>query len=347
MSGTSLDGIDVAVMEIRGRRIRTLGFRSTPYSKATRAALLGPLDVAAISRLHFQLGELYARAVLDAIRRFGPVELVGCHGQTVYHEGGAHTLQIGEAAVVAERTGVAVVSNFRARDIAAGGQGAPLVPFADYLLFQHPRRRRVALNIGGIANVTIIPAGARPEDVIAFDTGPGNMVIDALVHEFTKGQGNYDRDGRIAATGQINRRLVAELLEDPYYRKAGPKSAGREQYGAAFVARMKEAEGSYPNVIATATALTALTIAGALRGQTGDLIVSGGGVHNRQLMGQIAALLPELCVATSAEYGIDPDAKEAIAFAVLAHETWRGRASNLPSATGAKRAVVLGSVTRG
>jgi anhydro-N-acetylmuramic acid kinase len=347
MSGTSLDGIDVAIVEIRGRQIRTLGFRSTRYPKATRAALLAPLNAAAISRLNFQLGQLYARAVLDAIRRFGPVGLIGCHGQTVYHEGGKHTLQIGEPAVVAERTGVAVVSNFRARDIAAGGQGAPLVPFADYLLFRHPRRTRVALNIGGIANVTIIPHGARPEDVLAFDTGPGNMVIDALVDESTKGRRRYDRDGRIAATGQINRTLLAELLRDPYYRKAGPKSAGREQYGAAFVERMKGAETSYPNLIATATALTAATIAGGLRGMAGDLIVSGGGVHNRQVMGQIAALLPELRVTTSAEYGIDPDAKEAIAFAVLAYETWRGRPSNLPSATGAKRAVVLGSVTRG
>jgi anhydro-N-acetylmuramic acid kinase len=347
MSGTSLDGIDVAIVEIRGRRICTLGFRSTPYRKATRASLLEPLDAAAISRLNFQLGELYARAVLDAIRRFGPVELIGCHGQTVYHEGGAHTLQIGEAAVVAERTGAAVVSNFRARDIAAGGQGAPLVPFADYLLFRHPRRTRIALNIGGIANVTVIPPGARPEDVIAFDTGPGNMVIDALASEFTNGRQSYDRDGRIAASGQINRKLLAELLEDPYYRKAGPKSAGREQYGAPFVERMKKAEDSCPNLIATATALTALTIAGALRGMGGDLIISGGGVHNRQLMGQIAASLPQLRVTTSAEYGIDPDAKEAIAFAVMAHETWRGRPSNLPSATGAKRSVVLGSVTAG
>jgi anhydro-N-acetylmuramic acid kinase len=347
MSGTSLDGIDVAIVEIRGRRIRTLGFRSTPYPKATRAALLDPLDAAAISSLNFHLGELYARAVLNVIRRFGAVELIGCHGQTVYHEGGTHTLQIGEAAVVAERTGIAVVSNFRARDIAAGGQGAPLVPFADYLLFRHARRTRIALNIGGIANLTIIPPGARPEDVVAFDTGPGNMVIDALVHEFTKGRRNYDRGGQIAARGQINRTLLAEMLDDPYYRKPGPKSAGREQYGAAFVAWMKEAEGSYPNLIATATALTALTIAGALRGRTGDLIVSGGGVHNRQLMGLIAALLPELHVTTSAEYGINPDAKEAIAFAVLAHETWRGRPSNLPSATGAKRSVVLGNVTWG
>ncbi|HLI83869.1 MAG TPA: anhydro-N-acetylmuramic acid kinase [Bryobacteraceae bacterium] len=345
MSGTSLDGIDVAVVGIRGRQIRALGFHSTPYPKSTRAALLGPLDAAAISRLNFELGELYARAVLDAVRRFGGVELIGCHGQTIYHEGGRHTLQIGEPAVLAERAGVAVVSNFRARDIAAGGQGAPLVPFADYLLFRHPRRWRVALNIGGIANVTIIPPAARPENVTAFDTGPGNMVIDALVYEFTKGRRNYDRAGHIAAAGEINRRLLASLLEDPYYRKTGPKSAGRQQYGTEFVKRMKKSERSYPNLIATATALTAATIAAALEGIDGDLVVSGGGVHNRQLMGQIAALAPRMRVTTSAEFGIDPDAKEAIAFAVLAHETFRNRPSNLPSATGARRPVLLGGIT--
>ncbi|HEV2169948.1 MAG TPA: anhydro-N-acetylmuramic acid kinase, partial [Candidatus Binatus sp.] len=175
MSGTSLDGIDVAIVDMRGTRIQTVGFQSTPYPESTRAALLGGTDAARLSRLNFQLGELYARAIRKAIRRFGPVSLIGCHGQTVFHEGGANTLQIGEAAVIAEATGVPVVSNFRARDIAAGGQGAPLVPYVDFRLFRHPRRARIALNIGGIANITHIPAAASPQNVIAFDTGPGNM----------------------------------------------------------------------------------------------------------------------------------------------------------------------------
>jgi anhydro-N-acetylmuramic acid kinase len=309
--------------------------------------LRGELRMAQISRLNISLGELYARAVLDAVARLGPVELIGCHGQTVFHEGGSNSLQIGEAAVIAEQTGVPVVSNFRARDIAAGGEGAPLVPFVDYWLFRHPTRTRVALNIGGIANVTIITPSAQPEDVIAFDTGPGNMVIDALVREFTKHAENFDRDGRIAASARINRTLLSRLLRDAYYRRPGPKSAGREQFGAAFVERMKGYEPSLEKLIATATALTAGTIAHALQGIKGDLIVSGGGVHNRQLMAQIAAFLPQMHIATSADYGIDPDAKEAIAFAVLAHETWRGRPSNLPSATGASRAVVLGDITPG
>jgi len=347
MSGTSLDGIDVAIVEIRGRRIQTIGFESTPYPKAVRAALLGELNGETISRLNFQLGELYARAVLSAIKQFGPVGLIGCHGQTIYHEGGRHTLQIGEPAVIAERTGITVASNFRARDIAAGGQGAPLVPFVDFLLFRHPTRTRVALNIGGIANVTIIPPAAHPEDVTAFDTGPGNMVIDSLVREFTNGRQNYDRDGRIAASGQVNRKLLDELLRDPYYRKRGPKSAGREQYGASFVSRLKQSNSSLQNLIATATALTAVTIGIALRDLKGDLIVSGGGVHNRQLMAQIAVFLPQMNTVSSADFGIDPDAKEAIAFAVLAHETWHQRPGNLPSATGARHPVVLGSITPG
>jgi anhydro-N-acetylmuramic acid kinase len=346
MSGTSLDGIDVAIVEIRGRRIKTIGFQSTPYPPATRTALLGELHTAEISRLNYSLGELYARAVVDVVARFGPVDLIGCHGQTVFHEGGSNSLQIGEPAVIAERTGVPVVSNFRARDIAAGGEGAPLVPFVDYWLFRHPARTRVALNIGGIANVTIIPPSAEPEGVTAFDTGPGNMVIDALALEFTNGRQSFDRDGRIAASGRINRKLLSQLLRDSYYRRPGPKSAGREQYGAAFVARMKQSEPALENLIATATALTAATIARALCGVDGDLIVSGGGVHNPQLIGQIAAFLPQIEIATSADYGIDPDAKEAIAFAVLAYETWHGRPSNLPSATGARRNVVLGSITR-
>lgn len=348
MSGTSLDGIDVAVVEIRGRHIETIGFQSTPYPEAVRLALLSELDAPRISRLNFHLGSLYARAIQGAVRRFGPVNLIGCHGQTIFHEGGANTLQIGEAAVVAEATGVPVVSNFRARDIAAGGEGAPLVPYVDYLLFRHPRRERVALNIGGIGNITWIPPAASPDAVVAFDTGPGNMVIDALTREHTRGKLNYDRDGRIAAAATVQARILEELLRDPYYRRKPPKSAGREEYGAEFVARLKKSRASLPDLIATATALTAVTIAMAVR-QVGvspaELIVSGGGVHNRQLMGYLAAFLPGVRVASSLHYGIDPDAKEAIAFAVLAHETWRRRPANLPSATGARRAVILGDVT--
>jgi anhydro-N-acetylmuramic acid kinase len=334
MSGTSLDGIDVAVVEMP--RVRTLAFRTTPYPAAIRDALLGPLDAATISRLNFQLAELYAKAV----KQMGKVDLIGCHGQTIYHEGGRHGLQLGEPAVIAERTGTPVVSNFRARDIAAGGQGAPLVPYVDCKLFRHPRKSRIALNIGGIANITVIRTG------VAFDTGPGNMVIDALAREHTKGRLNYDRGGKIAQRGHVNTALLDDLLRDPYYRRKPPKSAGREQYGAEFVERLKASGLPLPDLIATATVLTASTIAMAARPHHPDeLIVSGGGVHNPRIMAYLAALLPNTAIASSSDYGVDADAKEAIAFAVLAYETWRRRPSNLPSATGARRAVVLGSIT--
>jgi anhydro-N-acetylmuramic acid kinase len=369
MSGTSLDGIDVAIVEVgrgrRGPKVETIGFQSTPYPEAVRAEILavsggagrragrGPAlqdRTGALSALNFQLGELYARAVLGAVKRYGPVELIGCHGQTVYHEGGAHTLQIGEPAIVAERTGVPVVSNFRARDIAAGGQGAPLVPFVDYLLFRHPKYCRIALNIGGIANITIIPPGASPEDVVAFDTGPGNMVIDALARDYSKGKLNYDRGGKIAQSGRVNHSLLGELLRDPYYSSKPPKSAGREQYGAEFVASMKRSRLPLRDLIATATALTACTIGLGIacngsRTCPTELIVSGGGVHNLQIMGHLSKELCGITISTSSDQGINADAKEAIAFAILAHETWRRNPSNLPAATGARRPVILGSIT--
>jgi anhydro-N-acetylmuramic acid kinase len=346
MSGTSLDGIDVAVVELPA--IRTLKFLSVSYPAKIRERLLAVSNAVAhtgeISRLNYEIAELYAKAVMKA----GKVELIGCHGQTIYHEGPRNTFQIGEAAVLAERTGVPVVSNFRARDIAAGGHGAPLVPFVDYRLFRHAKRTRVALNIGGIGNITVIPAGARPEDVVAFDTGPGNMVIDALTREFTKGKQGYDRGGKIAASGTVVRALLDELLRDAYYRKRPPKSAGREQYGAEFVARMKRSGAPLRDLITTATVLTAATIAlgvnSVVKGSL-DLIVSGGGAHNPEITGHLSAFLPEARVARTSDFGVDVDAKEAIAFAILAYETWRGRPSNLPSATGARRPVLLGSVT--
>jgi anhydro-N-acetylmuramic acid kinase len=352
MSGTSLDGIDVAIVEIAGRRIETIGFETSPYNARLRERLLECTESGgahAISQLNFELGELYAKAARRAMERFGAVELIGCHGQTVYHEGGRNTLQLGEAAVIAERTGIPVVSNFRARDIAAGGQGAPLVPYVDYLLFRHPTRMRIALNIGGIANITVIPPRAEPEQVIAYDTGPGNMAIDALAREFSQGKLRCDRDGRIAASGKPDVQLLDSLLRDAYYRRRPPKSAGREQYGTEFVERMKRSNLPLRDLIATVTALTARSIALGVREHqngTTDLIVSGGGVHNPQIMAQLAGYLPGIAISTSSDHGVEADAKEAIAFAVLAHATLRWRPSNLPSATGARRAAILGCVTR-
>src|SRR6266436_8375515 len=353
MSGTSLDGIDVAIVDIEGGDVRTVAFRTTPYTALMRRAILDVSDTdtttASISRLSFRLGELYAKAVLETCRRknvpVSGIHLIGCHGQTIYHESGRNTLQIGEAAVVAERTGIPVVSDFRTRDIAAGGKGAPLVPFVDHLLFRSRSRNRVALNIGGIANITAIP---KRGDVVAFDTGPGNMVIDALVTLHTEGRQKFDRGGRIAATGKVNDRLFGKLLLDSYYRATPPKSAGREQYGAEFVRRLLKSKSSLPDLIATATVFTAATIAVGVErfaGGCDELIVSGGGAHNPQIMGHLAALLPHVAIATSSDYGVDVDAKEAVAFAILANQTWRRRPSNLPSATGARRPVILGKIS--
>jgi anhydro-N-acetylmuramic acid kinase len=246
MSGTSLDGIDVAILDIRGRawdkKISVLAYRTVSYPKAVRQALLAVSNAythtAQIARLHFLLGELYASTLIATCQRSGlplhSVKLIGCHGQTIFHEGApvnylgrrlASTFQIGEGSVIAERTGIPVVSDFRTRDVAAGGHGAPLVPYVDYLLLRDKRLGRVVLNIGGIANLTAIPAGGRPDHVLAFDTGPGNMVVDALVSHYSGGQLKFDRGGRIAAQGQIHPHLLKLLLRDPYYRKAPPKTA--------------------------------------------------------------------------------------------------------------------------
>lgn len=349
MSGTSLDGIDVAIVDIKGKRIATLAHATIPYTDAVRRRIATVATPAEISRLNFELGELYAKAVAATCGRVGiPVaslELIGSHGQTIYHEGrgpSPNTLQIGEAAVIAERLGVPVVSDFRTRDIAAGGQGAPLVPFVDVLLFGAGKEKRVALNIGGIANITVLPGG------LAFDTGPGNMVIDQLVDHMTQGKRRFDRDGAIAAKGHVNRTLLDMLLADEYYKTKPPKTAGREQYGTPFVERLLATGLPIEDLIATATALTAATIAEGITRfapETGHVIASGGGVHNSQLMAQIAAFLPDCRTASTAEFGIDPDAKEAIAFAILAWRTWRRRTGNLPIATGARKSVILGKIS--
>ena len=337
MSGTSLDGIDVAIVDIQGRGIETVAHASFPYSPALRSAILAVSDAqcatADISRLNFELGGRYAKAVAETCRRrkvpLESIELIGCHGQTVYHEGSGskrNTLQIGEASVIAEQLGIPVVSDFRTRDIAAGGQGAPLVPLVDYLLFRSATKSRVALNIGGIANITVLPKAARPEQVIAFDTGPGNMVIDQLMALLTEGRRTFDRNGGIAAENYCNRALLDKLLRHPYYSARPPKTAGREQYGRQFIESLLATRLPIPDLIATATVFTAATIAAGIQRfapDTQEVIAAGGGVHNAQLMAQLEAFLPGCRVATTAEFRVDPDAKEAIAFAMLAHRTWK------------------------
>jgi anhydro-N-acetylmuramic acid kinase len=346
ISGTSVDGIDVAVVDI-GEGLHVVATATVAYPAEVREAILSVSNAAThtatIARLNFLLGELFAEALGKTGVPLNTIELIGSHGQTIFHEGEAadflgrkvaSTMQIGEAAVIAERTGIETIADFRPSDIAAGGKGAPLAPLLDYQLFRHPENARVALNIGGIANVTVIPANAKREDVIAFDTGPGNMLMDAVAPPF-------DRDGERARAGRVNASLLKQFLADPYYERAPPKSCGREQYGNDFVRRT--------NIdVATATELTARTIALAVGRypDTREVIVSGGGAHNRYLMERLGALV-RARVTTSDEFGIGVDAKEAILFAVLAYQTFHGRAGNVPSATGARKPMILGKVSPG
>lgn len=370
MSGTSLDGVDVAVIDIDDDGFDTVGFRSVPYPTQLRAALLTVSNCEThtreISRLNFVLPEVYAEAFFYTCNKckIDPksVQLIGCHGQTIFHESEpveylgrkvASTLQIGDGSVLAKRTQIPVINDFRPADMAAGGKGAPLVPFVDYLLFKSDEVGRVALNIGGIANVTILPAGCTTQDVLAFDTGPGNMVLDQLAARFSGGKQHYDKGGKLALAGEVNPSLLDQLLQDEYYTKHPPKTAGREQYGSTFVDNLMARGLSPADTMATATMLTAATIAegiyrfsNAEEGGIDEVIVSGGGVHNPALMHMLQAELADMDVVNSADIGLDPDAKEAIAFAILAHEAWHNRANNLPSATGASRSVVMGKLNR-
>jgi anhydro-N-acetylmuramic acid kinase len=317
-----------------------------------------------ISRLNFLLPELYAKTLRDLCRKHridtGSVDLIGCHGQTIFHEDVpapvagrrvASTLQIGDGSVLAELTGITVVSDFRPRDMAAGGKGAPLVPFLDYALFRHRSRGRVALNLGGIANITAIPPRCSPRDVIAFDTGPANMVMDQLIGHATGGKQTYDRNGRMASQGRILPDLANRLLDDAYFSMKPPKSAGREQFGAAYVSNLLATGLPVADLVATSAYVTAAAVRLAVdrfvrtRQNVDDLIVGGGGVHNRALMSLLVEMFPATRVVTTAGFGIDPDAKEAVAFALLAYQTHRARPSNIPSATGARRAVILGKIS--
>jgi anhydro-N-acetylmuramic acid kinase len=373
MSGTSLDGIDVAIIDITGSgfksKINVLTSHSVPYPRKVREALLSVSNVSTqtgdIARLNFLLGELYVEALEETVERaeipLSSIKLIGCHGQTIFHEGQgaqylgkkvASTFQIGESSVISERTGIDVISNFRERDMAAGGKGAPLVPYLDYLLLRHRGRGRIAVNIGGIANLTAIPPNTSTDRVIAFDSGPGNMVIDQLVSRITSGRQFFDRDGAMAASGQPDPKLLAKLLRDKYFRAKPPKCAGREQYGAEFVTKLLDTELSSEDLIATATALTAESIALGIRNfvmtemRVDEVFVSGGGTHNPTLMRMFRKALDPIPVMETTEMGLDVDAKEAIAFAVMAYETAHARPSNVPMATGAKKSVVLGKVTQ-
>lgn len=377
MSGTSADGIDAALVRISGAppafsaELEAHHHVSFPaYVRATilRLANGAATTTAEISELNFLVGAEFARAAIAACKKWRVplqrISLIGSHGQTIFHLGTRarfqgkvrtpSTLQIGEISIIAQRTGIPTVGDFRPADMAAGGQGAPLVPFVDYLLYRDAHRGRVALNIGGIANVTVIPAGAQPKEVFAFDTGPGNMVVDALVERLTRGKASFDRDAHIALNGRTIPELLVRLMREPYLRRKPPKSAGREQFGEAF-AREVIAWGNRhfagpADLVRTVTVFTSLSIADAFRrfilprAKIDELIVTGGGARNPLMMAQLAAALPGIEVVPPSRFGVPIEAKEAFAFAVLAYEAYHCRPNNLPSATGAKHPAILGKI---
>jgi anhydro-N-acetylmuramic acid kinase len=375
MSGTSADGVDVALARISGAApgitAALEGHHHVPFPRRVRDAILrlangGATSAAELSELNFRLGKEFSEAVIGACRRWRvplrKIAVIGSHGQTMHHQGAnqwsragwrmASTLQIGEPNIIAEHTGIPTIADFRPADMAAGGQGAPLVPFVDYLLYRHARLGRVALNIGGIANVTVIPAGAKPEDVFAFDTGPGNMIVDALAERITRGRATYDRDARMALKGRTIPELLARMMREKYLRKRPPKTAGREQFGHAYVHGLlawgKSHHAEPVDLLRTAAVFTSFSIADAFRrfilprATVNELIVAGGGTRNPLVMAQLAAALPGIEILPSSRFGVPEGAKEAFAFAVLAYEAYHGRANNLPSATGARHAVLMG-----
>ena len=384
MSGTSADGINVALVRIRGRgfrsRIELLAHYEFSYPADVRRAVLQAMNapgarVADLARLNFTLGNLYAKAVRAAQRRAKlECELVGCHGQTLYHQGiprpylgrpVACTWQTGESAVIAAALGVPVVSDFRPADMAVGGEGAPLVPYLDYRLFRHRRFGRIVQNLGGIGNLTAIPPRATPDEVVAFDTGPGNMVIDAIAERLFDRP--YDRNGRLAAKGVPIEAVLRQLLKRSFFRQAPPKTAGREQFGRDFTQELLRLcrRADHHDVIATATALTARSIGIAVRNivlpmdaanvpptsrwpsRYRQFVVSGGGTRNATLMRMIQEELAPLKiqVRTTDDFGMPSAAKEAVAFALLAYQTLRHSPSNIPSATGADRPAILGKIS--
>lgn len=379
MSGTSADGIDSALVRLDGAppalKMKFVAHHRSEFRAPLRAAILrvanGDATTSAeISQLNFALGEEFARAAIAACKNWriplSKIDLIGSHGQTICHQavptrflgiGSVNsTLQIGEPGIIAAQTGVPVVADFRPADMSVGGQGAPLVPFVDYLLYRSKHVGRVALNIGGIANISVIPARAKPEDVFAFDTGPGNMIVDALIENISEGRERYDKDARIALAGETLPGLLNRFLREPYFQKKPPKTAGREQFGRAAAERMlawgKEHGAKPADLVRTATVFTALSIANAVkqfvlpRANVREIIAAGGGTHNPLIMAQLAAALPGIAFIPSRDFGVPEDAKEAFAFAVLAYEAWHGRPNNLPTATGASHAVVMGKIVR-
>lgn len=361
-SGTSADGVDAAIVRVRGSgrdtRIVLLSHATFPFPDRLRERIRGLNGVKEVCELNFSLGEAFAEAALGLLELAeltpGDVDVIGSHGQTVYHlppflAGVPSTLQIGEGAVIAERTGVITVCDFRVRDVAAGGHGAPLVPYVDDLLFRDPGKVRALQNIGGIANVTVVGDGL--PSPIAFDTGPGNMVLDGLVPLATGGRLRIDQDGQVSGGAEPIPALLAELLAHPYLALAPPKSAGRELFGEAFARALWERwRGEPTRLVATAAAFTAASIHQAYerfvlpRTRVDEIYLSGGGAKNPTMVRELARLFAPVPVRALSELGMPPEAKEAVAFAILASECLHGVPANVPSATGARHPAVLGKI---
>jgi anhydro-N-acetylmuramic acid kinase len=382
MSGTSVDGIDAALIDIEGyggdAKVTLAAFRTYPFPAATRARVFRLFDpqqarVNEICNLDFILGELFARAVLRLLAEIGvsptEVDLIGSAGQTIWHDpepitvdpqvewaGGPivtrSTFAIGQSAVIAERTGIMTVGDLRVRDVAAGGQGAPLIAYADWVLLRDRVKGRCVQNIGGIGNVTYLAPSGTIADIVAFDTGPGNMIIDALAEVATGGKLKYDKDGKLGAKGKVRKEILEGWMEDPYFRREPPKTTGREHFGVQFAKRaMTEAQGvPVEDLIATAAALTARSIADSYRrflqhrGPIDEVILGGGGAMNPNILRQLRAELPQCRVGTHEDFGIDSHAKEAIGIAVIANDSLMGLNTNVPGATGG-RATVLGKIS--
>ena len=380
MSGTSVDGVDAALVEISGTdsepKVKLLAFENKPYPPQVREkifSLFTPANatVDKVGYMNFLLGEIYAKSALSVIEKAGlkpeDIDAVGSHGQTIWHapipespDGipVAYTVQIGEGSVIAERTGITTVSDFRVADMAAGGQGAPLVPFSEYLLYRREKETILLQNIGGIGNMTVMPAGAKPRDIFAFDTGPGNMIIDAVISAMTHGEKTYDAGGEMAAKGRVCDALLELLKEEPYYSQPLPKTTGREHFGVQYTAQILDWWKQNPipaeDLIATVTDLTAYSIADAYeryvlpKYQASEIIVGGGGSYNATLLGFMKKRFAPhgVAVCTQEDLGLSSDAKEAVAFALMADCCLRGKANTLPSVTGAQHPAVMGKVSQ-
>lgn len=380
MSGTSVDGVDAALVEISGTdsepKVKLLAFENKPYPPQVREKIFSLFTSAnatvdKVGYMNFLLGEIYAKSALSVIEKAGmkpeEIDVIGSHGQTIWHApipespNGipvAYTVQIGEGSVIAERTGILTVSDFRVADMAAGGQGAPLVPFSEYLLYRREKETILLQNIGGIGNMTVMPAGAKPRDVFAFDTGPGNMIIDAVISAVTGGEKTYDAGGETAAKGRVCNALLDILKEEPYYRQPLPKTTGREHFGVQYTEKIlswwKENPIPVEDLLATVTDLTAYSIADAYeryvlpKYRASEIIVGGGGSYNATLLRFMKERFAPhgVAVRTQEDLGLSSDAKEAVAFALMADCCMRGKANTLPSVTGAEHPAVMGKISQ-